>query len=528
MRRTYDARVTTLASMPEAASPPSVRRAKPAETTKTNVGANAVVLAFSLATAFFIYGQAAGIVYSEYSDFALEFGQGPEAVSFFEVLSKYGEFAHGWYRPTSFYLAPYLLGIDYYVPATQVTSNIIFWGLLAAIAGSFASRAGIGPRVVGATVVLTAPALYLVSYGVQVDALYVLFGCAFIAAGLRAESADSGRWIWHAVALVCFFLAVTSKEVAVLAAPLLAVASLLRGGRLSVQAVRLSVGLAAPYLVAAAAFAAFYVSVKPADGGVYSTAFSLGELRGVEDLLLWMLGYRSPGSIYAHWQPSWGTTQYVASTLLFLLVVAAALYGRRALGLWRIGVFSAAVVGTAAAIALVGGLPHHAFPLVVMYGVAATFAVDAALRRWQQEHPGDLVRLGRVTTGLVVLVVVPLVLQARSTYSDALNNGPQSAFIKASNELFYGGLLSPLRTTPWAALVFEDCLGGLHNAARYFGRADVPSVAFPDVDTVEGSQAIRDLQAAGRRVFVARCTGSSEPWYELADGAVVGPRVPTS
>ena len=89
-----------------------------------------------------VYGRVAGLVYPEYSDFALEFGNHPwyHALGLGDILGKYFTLGHGWYRPTGFYLLPYLFRIDYFQPAEQVALDIAALTLAATMVTFFFAR----------------------------------------------------------------------------------------------------------------------------------------------------------------------------------------------------------------------------------------------------------------------------------------------------------------------------------------------------------------------------------------------------
>jgi hypothetical protein len=50
-------------------------------------------------------------------------------------------------------------------------------------------------------------------------------------------------------------------------------------------------------------------------------------------------------------------------------------------------------------------------------------------------------------------------------------NGPQTPYLEATTELFDGPMLDPVRAANNPFLVFQDCLGGLHDPLKFFARA---------------------------------------------------------
>jgi hypothetical protein len=147
--------------------------------------------------------------------------------------------------------------------------------------------------------------------------------------------------------------------------------------------------------------------------------------------------------------------------------------------------------------------------LVAAGALAAATAAAAELR--ERSH-------GLATAYLVALVVVSglQVVQAHGTFGGVLYNGPQSPYLKASTELFYGSTLTPVRVAEDPLFVFEDCLGGLHNPLRYYAKAgDGEEVLVTKFDLASFRSRFEAASRDGRQVFVAACTGTTDPWYRL-------------
>jgi hypothetical protein len=147
--------------------------------------------------------------------------------------------------------------------------------------------------------------------------------------------------------------------------------------------------------------------------------------------------------------------------------------------------------------------------LVAAGALAATTAAAAVLRDRSRLLSGGYL-------GVLALMAALLVVQGRATYGGVLYNGPQSPFMKASAELFYGPMLSPVRTADNPFFVFEDCLGGLHNPLRYFAKAgDGEEVVVAKFNPAEFRARFAAAALHGRDSFVAECTGLGDPWYRL-------------
>ncbi len=473
--------------------------------------------------ALFTYGRVFGLSYSEYSDFGTWFvgGRWYDPLSLGDVIGGYGHMTLGWYRPTSFLLVPYLLRLDYFSPGTVMAANIAGLVAVAALAPLFVSRRALAPAILGSVLVVSAPVLYLIPYGSQIDALYVLFSMGFIGAFLtlwRSSWTATVRFGLIAGGSVSYILAVTSKEIAVVS-PLLLISALLLGSpRPSWARLGRATFWASPFL---AVSAVLYYAIGRGDGGnaAYSRGLHWGKLTHVPDLLAWTAGFPWPSSSNANWLAVWPWQQVVLAGVLTTLLLFGAVLVSGDLGWWRIAIFGATFVGLAALIAIPGGLPHHAFPLVVLYAVAFV-AVGSAVARRATALP--LARWSLV--GLILALAVVYALNGRARFADALYRGPQTAYFNASTELFYGSALKAVSQTPNPLLVFQDCLGGLHNPLAYYARSGHGSqiVVTTSAEVDAQAQAVSVARRQGRDVFIARCTGGTTPYYSVSHLLPIG------
>jgi hypothetical protein len=465
-----------------------------------------------------VYGRVAGLVYPEYSDFALEFGNHSwyHALTFGEILDKYFSLGHGWYRPTGFYLLPYLFRIDYFQPAEQVSLDIATMIVAAGMITLFFRRLRVLPAVVGVLAVLLAPSLYEVAYGVQADSLYVIFGLAFLMVGTWLYHGGPDRrlrWLLRAAFAGLFFLTITTKEVGVGVAFLLVPVLILGEPRLSWPRVKRAVVFASPFMILALAFAVIYRTQVSVETGTYSTRPSFGRLLNFVNLLSWTFGLRSPRHTYTQWIPAWSGGEKALAIVMLAVLVGGLLLTWRQIGLWRIAVFFVTALAIAVAIAAVGGIPYHGYPLVVMYGVAFIVVLQALFSRvegWRGPRGAAVLSLG------IVALIGAQIVQGYRTFGDALYHGPHTAFLEASTELFDGSTLAPVRESPDPLLIFQDCLGGLHNPLGYYARTSHgTAVSVSQFSLTEQRPAMEAARKQKRAVYVALCTGRSGPWYVL-------------
>jgi hypothetical protein len=482
--------------------------------------ASLVVAGFA---AVVVYGRAAGYVYSEDSDFATEFGHHLwyHALTFWQILGKYFTIAHGWYRPTGFYLIPYLLRIDYFQPSEQIVLDIGTLVFAAVMITLFFPRPRVLTAVAASLVVLLAPALYQVTYGVQADSFYVIFGLAFLWLADHLYYGQYSGWrrvgIWLAASLA-FFLTITTKEAGCIVALLVIPFLLLRGpDQLTRRDIIQAIRFAAPFLLAVLAFAVMFKANVNANSPNYSTHFSLQRLLNFINLIFWTVGFHSPRHTFENWVPQWTTGQTAVQAVILLLVIAGLAVTWRRFRLWRIAMALGSVVATAMAIAVVGGIPYHGYPVVIMYALIFLTVLEAAAD-WLDGLPERIRSFVVPAAGVVLVAVIfAMIYEAHGTYARVIATGPQSPFLSASTQLFDGSTLAPVRQSNDPLLVFQDCLEGLDDPLKFYARSATGTqlIFRPTFSYAAALPAMTQAYDAHRPVFAALCTGTDDPWYVL-------------
>src|SRR5262245_40968161 len=118
-----------------------------------------LLLAYCVIGGFVISGPIFGLVWPEYALMYYGFGNAGKP-SFSHVLQSFAGFYFYWYRPVSHVLAPYVLGIDYLNPSSIVAMNVVFFAIVCWLASIiFLPQAGLGPRLLTSSLILSAPAL---------------------------------------------------------------------------------------------------------------------------------------------------------------------------------------------------------------------------------------------------------------------------------------------------------------------------------------------------------------------------------
>jgi hypothetical protein len=369
--------------------------------------------------------------------------------------------------------------------------------------------------------VLLAPALYQVTYGAQADSFYIIFGLAFLWLADRVYCGPYVGWrrvgLW--IALVCvFMLTITTKEAGCIVALLVIPFLLLRGpDTLTRHDLIRVIRFAAPFLLAVLAFFVIFKTQVNVDSTQYSNHFSVRRLLNFINLICWTLGFHSPRHTFENYVPHWSAGQTAVQAAILLLVVGGSAVAWRRFRPWRIVMAFGTLVVTAMAIALVGGVPYHGYPVIVIYGLIFLAVLEAGAD-WLDGMPVRIRSFAVPLAGAgLVALIAAMIYQAHGTYARIISSGPQSPFLSASTQLFDGSTLAPVRESNYPLLVFQDCLGGLHDPLKFYARAATGTqlIFSPTFSYAVALPYMTEAYQAQRPVFAALCTGSDDPWYVL-------------
>jgi len=294
---------------------------------------------------------------------------------------------------------------------------------------------------------------------------------------------------------------------------------LLRGpDELSGERVLRVLRFASPFLVVVVAYGVLYKTQVNANTPTYSSHLNFDKSLNFINLISWTLGFRSPRHTFENWIPHWSHGEAVVQALILAAVLGGLVLTWRRFRLWRIGLFLVTAFVTSVAIASVGGIPYHGYPLVVMYGLAILFVLDAACDRLGSNGSARARQLlPRVAGAAGIALIALIVYEGHSTYGGVIAAGPQTPYLEASTELFYSSTLAPVRHSNNPLFVFNDCLDGLDNPLKFYARSPTGTeLVQRGVFSYPAAQpAMQQAYRSGRPVFVALCTGTNDPWYVL-------------
>jgi hypothetical protein len=430
-----------------------------------------LLLAYCVVGGFAISGPILGLVWPENALFYYGFGNAAKP-SFSHVLQSLVGFYFGWYRPVSHVLAPYALGIDFLNPSSIVAMNIVFFAIASWLAPIvFLPQAGLGPRLLTSSLILSAPALQTVLYLPVIDSLYIIFAIATIVALERAYlRGGSFLSATYAAAFLSWALAVASKEVGVLtpfvAVPVIFLRRITDGMETPSWALLQTV---ARYCGPLAAASVLYYLIFLWQKGAFTTVGGYSSVPGGESLgrmhqliaVSFNISFPSAASVWLRWAT--GGYDPVASTLRMMLYAAAVLSGAIQIfgqKRWSIIAFLGVLVTLAVPIGLFAIHPHHAFPVVIAIAVG----VGASVSTWSQ----GFLRVFRLPAGpvfaatgvLLAAASIALMHRAYIYNGDVLLTGIHASFLRYNTRLFNDDAFKALiKQRPTFVLIEKTCLG---------------------------------------------------------------------
>jgi hypothetical protein len=428
-------------------------------------------LAYCVVGGFAISGPILGLVWPENALFYYGF-ENAARPSLSHVWRSLVGFYFGWYRPVSHVLAPYVLGINFLNPSSIVAMNIAFFAIASWLAPIvFLPHAGLGPKLLTASLILSAPALQSVLYWPVIDSLYIIFAIATIVALERAYlQGRSFLSATYAAAFLSWALAVASKEVGVLtpfvAVPVIFLRRITDGAETPSWALFRKVArYCGPLAAASVLYYLTYLWLKGAITSVESYSSlpgmeSLGRIRQLVGVSL-NIGFPSAdrawlGGVTRGYDP-------VASTLRMMLYAAATLsgvilvFGRKH---WSVIAFLGVLITLVIPIGLFAIHPHHTFPVVIAIAVG----VGASLSILSE----GFLRVSRVparavftATGVLLAAVSLALMQRAHLYNaDVLLTGIHAPFLHYNTRLFHDDAFKALvKRRPTFILIETKCLG---------------------------------------------------------------------
>jgi hypothetical protein len=446
---------------------------------------NKFLLLYCFVGAFIIFAPLAGVVFPEYALFYKIYGFSghPDAS---RTLHAFLDFSGGWYRPLSFLAAPFLLGVDLLNPASVVIFNIIFFSGAAYLAAiSFLPKGSFFEQALAASFMLSAPALQSVAYFPVIDALYIIFGIATLLALEKSylQNAKTFSKI-NLVCLLYFFLALTSKEVGILALLIAPAFIVMRqvgatNQPLTFRLVKSATWHCLPFIALAVVYYAAYVLVKgvSSSNSDYATVPILAHFGKISRYIAGSLNIACSG--FTDPWLKWITQGYDAfdtaiRTLLYLVaaIIFVVTFQKKRIG--AIASFVGFLAILTIPLALFHVHPHHTFPLVIVLAIVISASVSIARLRLTASGSS----IGRVASiaipGLLLALSLTLMYRAFEYNSQALQRGIHGFVLRYNTALFHDGYFKQLVQKKPSYLLVEECpdawsVGAYSGVLPYYG-----------------------------------------------------------
>jgi hypothetical protein len=448
-----------------------------------------LLLAYCVVGGFAIFGPILGLVFPEYALFYAGFGNAAKP-SFSHVLESFVTFFFNWYRPVSHVLAPYVLGIDLLNPSSIVAMNIVFFAIASWLAPIvFLPQAGLGPRLLTSSLILSAPALQSVLYFPGIESLYIIFAIATIVALERAYlKGVSFLSATYAAACLSWALALASKEVGVLtpfvAVPAIFLRRITAGAETPSWTLFQKVArYCGPLAIASVLYYLTYLLLRGGSTSVgpYPSVpgtESLGRIRQLVGVSF-NIGFPAADSAWLRWV----TSGYdpIASMLRMILYAATTLFGAILIfgqKHWSVIAFLGVLVTLVIPIGLFAIHPHHAFPVVIAIAVGVGTSVSTLSQGFLRVFRVPARPIFKATGLLLAAVSLALMHRAYIYNAEVLLTGIHAFHLRYNTRLFHDDAFKALIKRRPTFVLIEQCpdawsVGAVAGVLNYFGGSPV-------------------------------------------------------
>lgn len=438
---------------------------------------NLLLTIFCFLAAFFCYRAILPLVHPEMAYFFQMYGYQP-GPTLHQVFSAYNIFQPGWYRPTSFFLFPYLLSLNYLNPAGVVFFNIFFFALTCSLVPIlFLPKSDLPTKLLSSSIILTAPALVAVTYFPTIDSLYILFSLLFIIAFEGAVKGNKKILARSSLPLLFWYLAaITCKETSVIIPLIACLYTIINNIDQHPQRRQLLVkatSLALPFLGLSTAYYCLYVVAKGVlSSQSYANIPAVHKLPKILKLLYATLNIHLP-IVPGKNSPTAGYLKAGNLTWITIWLITAGL------AWWRCKQISLIIkicfLLILASLYLLSGLAgghfHHVFPMMVclaiLIGRLSLFPESAAAQRLAAKRRQLLKKMLQLTLS------VSLVFSCKAYATGILELGESRVELKINTALFHDRQLSDLARRDDIHLLVESIpweLGAGTGVLHYFGR----------------------------------------------------------
>lgn len=438
---------------------------------------NVLLTIFCFIAAFFCYQTVLPLIFPEMAYFYHMYGNAPTP-TLNQVISAYNIFQPGWYRPTSFFLFPYLLCLNYLNPTGVISFNIIFFALTCSVVPIlFLHKSDLPTKLLSSIIILTSPSLVAVTYFPTIDSLHILFSLLFIMTFESKVMSKKISGVAFASLIFWYLAAITCKESAAITPILALLYTIINNTDRHQQRKKLLqkiVGLALPFLLASAIYYCLYMVAKGViTDPVYANIPTFHKLPKILKLLYATMnihlpfvpgddiptsGYLKTGNLL------WGAIWFITIGLIW----------------WRRKTFTPVILLCTILLlsilyllsGMAGGHFHHVFPMMVcisiLIGRLGTFP--------EINSPQGLRTSPRIQTIKKIIqlsMIGGLILSCNTYTSEILKRGEHRRELLVNTALFHDQEIFDLAHRDDVYLLVESApwdVGANTGVLHYFGR----------------------------------------------------------
>ena len=440
---------------------------------------NLILVVFCFFTAFFCYHALIPLVFPEMACSYQIYGNAPEP-KISQVISAYNIFSFSsgcWYRPTSFFLFPYLLSENYFNPAGIVSYNIIFFAFTCAMVPIFfLKKSNLTTKILASIFILTSPSLTDIILFQVIDPIYIIFSILFIVAFEKMVTKLAKLTIFDFFILILLYLAaITSKESTIIIPIIAPLYTAINNGK---YVLNCNTSLKRIYLLAtifislSAGYYLLYLYTRGVIANrIYTDMPSIRKLPKVIMLVYATLNVNAtklPG--YKLSTAGYTTLGNITWATIWLIMTGLLAWCNKIINHINFICFVLIISSLYLLSGLAGGHFHHVFPMLICFAVL----VGRLITFSDNENINKLSSFNKIfMMSIQISIIICLVISCKTYASHLLELGYNSNALKINTSLFHDKTIYDIAHRDNTYLLIESPkwdIGGGAGVLHYYGR----------------------------------------------------------
>ncbi len=442
---------------------------------------NLLLVVFCFFAAFFCYNAVIPLVFPEMACSYQIYGNAPEP-TIRQVISAYNIFSNSsgcWYRPTSFFLFPYLLSVNYFNPAGIVSYNIIFFAFTCALVPIFfLKKSDLTTKILASVFILTSPSLIDVTLFQIIDPLYIIFSIFFIVIFEKMTTIHNDVMSYNIFALIFFYVAaITSKESTIII-PFIAPLYTIINNTVSIYNHNISskriYSIAAIFFGISVGYYLLYLATRGVIANrIYTDIPSIRKLPKVLTLIYATINVNAT-KLPGYNLSTSGYTTLGNTTWTVIWIITAGLFAWRYKKIPPINqlCFLLIIFSLYLLSGLAGGHFHHVFPMIIcwaiMIGRLSTFPEETDCHKLSSLSRKKILKIA-----VQITLIICLIISCKTYSSHLLELGYNREALKINTSLFHDKSIYDLAHRDNTYLLIESPkwdIGGGAGVLHYYGR----------------------------------------------------------